>query len=389
MVDSQRNKIGVAILGSTGSIGRSTLAVIKRHPDMFRVVALAANNSVEDLAKQVEEHSVPKAIVVDSVALNGHKDLPGAEWQSGPDAILEVVSDSEVDVVVNAIVGSVGLRATLASLESDKKLALANKESLVVGGPLVREQLRKGKGELIPIDSEHSGIFQCLKGEELEDVSKLILTASGGPFRTLNEKDLKMVTVEQALKHPTWTMGKKVTIDSATLANKALEIIEAHFLFELDYEYISAVIHPQSIVHSFVEFLDGSVLSQLGFPTMELPILYALTYPGRIPDRNLRTFDPSTLPDLDFENIDDHRFPIFRLGVESGIRGGNTPTVFNAANEIAVEAFLNRLITFTEMSVIVEETLSSSSMHEISSVDDVFEADKSARELAKEVVDLL
>ncbi|HIF37965.1 MAG TPA: 1-deoxy-D-xylulose-5-phosphate reductoisomerase [Gemmatimonadetes bacterium] len=389
MVDSQHERIGVAILGSTGSIGRSTLSVIKRHSDIFRVVALSANNSVEDLARQTQEHSVPKAVVADSTALNDQKDLPDAEWKSGPDAILEVVSDPEVDVVVNAIVGSVGLAATLASLEADKKLALANKESLVAGGPLVIEQLRRGKGELIPIDSEHSGVFQCLRGEELEAVSRLILTASGGPFRTLTEKDLKVVTLEEALIHPTWSMGQKVTIDSATLANKALEIIEAHFLFDVDYEHISAVIHPQSIVHSFVEFVDGSILAQLGFPTMELPILYALTYPGRLSDPDLRTFDPSSSPSLDFENIDEEQFPVFCLGVESGIRGGNAPTVFNAANEIAVEAFVDRQIKFTEISLIVEETLISSSMHELNTIDDVFEADRSARELAKEVVELL
>ena len=389
MVDSQQDKIGVAILGSTGSIGQSTLAVVERHPDLFRVVALSANNSVEDLVAQVHRHSVPKAVVVDSVALNSQLDLPAADWKAGPDAILEIVSDPEVDVVVNAIVGSVGLYATLATLEADKRLALANKESLVAGGPLVTEQLRNGKGELVPIDSEHSGIFQCLKSEELEAVSKIILTASGGPFRTLEREELGLVTIGQALKHPTWKMGQKITIDSATLANKALEIIEAHFLFGMDYECISAVIHPQSIIHSFVEFVDGSILAQLGFPTMELPILYALTHPKRVPDPFLRTFNPATSPSLNFETIDEERFPVFSLGVDSGRKGGTGPTIFNAANEIAVAAFVNGQIEFIEISLIIEETINSIKAHGITTINDVVEADESARHKAKEVVFLL
>jgi len=386
MVDSQQDKIGVAILGSTGSIGQSTLAVVERHPDLFRVVALSANNSVEDLVAQVHRHSVPKAVVADSVALNSQLDLPAADWKTGPDAILEIVSDPEVDVVVNAIVGSVGLYATLATLEADKRLALANKESLVAGGPLVTEQLRNGKGELVPIDSEHSGIFQCLKSEELEAVSKIILTASGGPFRTLEREELGLVTIGQALKHPTWKMGQKITIDSATLANKALEVIEAHFLFGMDYECISAVIHPQSIIHSFVEFVDGSILAQLGFPTMELPILYALTHPKRVPDPSLRTFNPATSPSLNFETIDEERFPVFSLGVDSGRKGGTGPTIFNAANEIAVAAFVNGQIEFIEISLIIEETINSIKAHGITTINDVVEADESARHKAKEVV---
>jgi 1-deoxy-D-xylulose-5-phosphate reductoisomerase len=389
MVDSQQDKIGVAILGSTGSIGQSTLAVVERHPDLFRVVALSANNSVEDLVAQVHRHSVPKAVVVDSVALNSQLDLPAADWKAGPDAILEIVSDPEVDVVVNAIVGSVGLYATLATLEADKRLALANKESLVAGGPLVTEQLRNGKGELVPIDSEHSGIFQCLKSEELEAVSKIILTASGGPFRTLEREELGLVTIGQALKHPTWKMGQKITIDSATLANKALEVIEAHFLFGMDYECISAVIHPQSIIHSFVEFVDGSILAQLGFPTMELPILYALTHPKRVPDPSLRTFNPATSPSLNFETIDEERFPVFSLGVDSGRKGGTGPTIFNAANEIAVAAFVNGQIEFIEIPLIIEETINSIKTHGITTINDVVEADESARHKAKEVVFLL
>ena len=270
----------VAILGSTGSIGRATLSVIARHADRFQVVAVCARSSVADVAAQVVEHGVPIAVITDPEALSGVDSLPAAEWRSGHAAVLEVVEDGNVDVVVNAIVGSAGLEATLAALRAGKRLALANKESLVAGGPLVIEAAREGGGELIPIDSEHSAILQCLEGHDPGTVARLVLTASGGPFRELERGELEGVGPEDALRHPTWDMGAKISVDSATLANKALEVIEAHFLYGIDYDKIEAIVHPQSIVHSFVEFSDGSVLAQLGFPTMELPILYAFIPSG-------------------------------------------------------------------------------------------------------------
>ena len=336
----------VAILGSTGSIGRATLSVIARHTDRFQVVALCAHSSVADVAAQVVEHGVPVAVIADPEALSGRDGLPAAEWRSGHAAVLEVVEDGNVDVVVNAIVGSVGLEATLAALRAGKRLALANKESLVVGGPLVIEAARQGDGELIPIDSEHSAILQCLEGHDPKSVARLVLTASGGPFRGLAQRELEEVGPEDALRHPTWDMGAKITVDSATLANKALEVIEAHFLYGIDYEQIEAIVHPQSIVHSFVEFTDGSVLAQLGFPTMELPILYALSHPDRFADASLRTFDPIRSSPLTFEEIDRDRFGLFALGVEAGVRGGTAPAVFNAANEAAVQSFLSGDIRF-------------------------------------------
>ena len=376
----------VAILGSTGSIGRATLSVIARHTDRFEVVALCAHSSVSDIAAQVVEHSVPLAVIADPEALSGLDDLPAAEWRSGPAAVLEVVEDVNVDVVVNAIVGSAGLEATLAALRAGKRLALANKESLVVGGPLVIQAAHEGGGELVPIDSEHSAILQCLEGHDPESVARLVLTASGGPFRGLGQAELEAVEPEDALRHPTWDMGAKITVDSATLANKALEVIEAHFLYGIDYEKIEAIVHPQSIVHSFVEFIDGSVLAQLGFPTMELPILYALSHPERFADASLRTFDPVRSSPLTFEEIDRDRFGLFALGVEAGIRGGTAPAVFNAANEIAVQAFLSRDIRFVGMPEVVGHVLETVPVRNVETVDDVLEADAAARIAAREFV---
>ena len=376
----------VAILGSTGSIGQATLSVIARHTDRFQVVAVCARSSVADVAAQVVEHGVPIAVIADPEALSGVDSLPAAEWRSGHAAVLEVVEDGNVDVVVNAIVGSVGLEATLAALRAGKRLALANKESLVAGGPLVIEAAREGGGELIPIDSEHSAILQCLEGHDPGSVARLVLTASGGPFRELERGELEGVGPEDALRHPTWDMGAKISVDSATLANKALEVIEAHFLYGIDYDKIEAIVHPQSIVHSFVEFSDGSVLAQLGFPTMELPILYALSHPERVADASLRTFDPVRSSPLTFEEIDRERFGLFELGVGAGVRGGTAPAVFNAANEIAVQAFLSRNIRFVDMPEVVAHALATVPKRNVEAVEDVLEADAAARIAARDFV---
>jgi 1-deoxy-D-xylulose-5-phosphate reductoisomerase len=341
---------------------------------------------VAEVATQVVEYAVPVAVIADPSALSGVDDLPVADWRSGHAAVLEVVADDSVDVVVNAIVGSAGLQATLATLRAGKRLALANKESLVAGGALVMEAARRGGGELIPIDSEHSAILQCLEGHDSGSVARLVLTASGGPFRGLARRELEVVEPDDALRHPTWDMGEKITIDSATLANKALEVIEAHFLYDIDYEKIEAIVHPQSIVHSMVEFVDGSVLAQLGFPTMELPILYALSHPRRVADASLRTFDPIRSSPLTFEEIDRERFGLFALGVEAGIRGGTGPAVFNAANEIAVQAFLARNLRFVDMPDVVAHTLATVPNRNVETVDDVLEADAAARIVAREFV---
>jgi 1-deoxy-D-xylulose-5-phosphate reductoisomerase len=382
--------IRVAILGSTGSIGRSALEVIARHPDRFRVVALAANRSAARLSEQVARFRPEVAVLCDGTVDLPDDRVPGGgagptRWYSGGDALLEVAARDDVDVVLNALVGAAGLAPTVAALEAGHRLALANKESLVAGGRLVLDAARRGGAEIVPIDSEHSAILQCLQDRGVDGVQRVVLTASGGPFRGRSAAEVRDVTAGQALRHPTWDMGAKISIDSATLANKALEVIEARFLYGLDYDRIDAVVHPQSVIHSFVEFVDGSVLAQLGFPTMELPILYALNYPDRVPDEVLRTYDPVRSSPLTFEEIDHEAFPMFGLGVEAGRRSGCVPAVYNAANEVAVAAFLEDRIRFPEIAVVVEETMERIGTSEITDMNDVTAADAAARVVAAEV----
>lgn len=362
---------GVAILGSTGSIGRSALAVLKRHPDRFKVIALAAHQNAAELEQQRMEH---------------RPELSALISRTGRAALLEAATHPNADIVINAVVGAAGLEATLAALRAGKRLALANKESLVAGGPLVLAALQQGGGELVPIDSEHSAILQCLAGASAADLSRIILTASGGPFRELSAVELEGVTPAQALKHPTWSMGAKITIDSATLANKALEVIEAHFLYQLSYDQIDVVVHPQSIIHSFVEFVDGSVLAQLGFPDMELPILYALTYPDRVDDRGCRRFDAIAARSLTFETLDVDRFQAFSLGVQAGRIGGTAPAVFNAANEVAVAGFLAGELPFPGIASVIESALNAHQAVPVDSLETVLAADAEARSAAREAM---
>ncbi len=375
--------IRVAILGSTGSIGRSALEVIARHSDRFRVVALAANKSADELAAQVRRFRPDRAVLCDD-ATELPREAGPTRWASGKAALLDVAESPDVDVVLNALVGAVGLEPTLRALLAGHRLALANKESLVAGGQLVIDAAARGGGEIVPIDSEHSAILQCRQGYPASSVHRVVLTASGGPFRGRSREDLWHVRPEEALRHPTWDMGAKITIDSATLANKALEVIEAHYLYGLDYDAIDAVIHPQSVIHSFVEFVDGSVLAQLGFPTMELPILYALSYPERVPDPVLRTYDPVRASPLTFEEIDHAAFPLFGLGAEAARRGGRAPVVYNAGNEVAVQAFLESRIRFPEMADVVNEAMVSVGSGEVRTVEDVIAADHEARAVATE-----
>jgi 1-deoxy-D-xylulose-5-phosphate reductoisomerase len=381
--------IRVAVLGSTGSIGRSTLEVIGRHPERFEVVALAAHSSLDLLAEQVGRHRPDRAVLVTEGLVEATQDLPAAQWSSGRGPLLELTQDPEVDVVVNALVGSAGLEPTLLTLEAGKRLALANKESLVAGGALVMDAAKRGGGELIPVDSEHSAILQCLEGYTMDSVARMILTASGGPFRGRSRDEVAQVKPSQALNHPTWDMGAKITIDSATLANKALEVIEAHFLYGIEYDALGVVVHPQSIVHSFVEFVDGSVLAQLGFPTMELPILYALNYPERVKDETLQTFDPVRGSPLIFEEVDRETFTLFALGERAGKEGGMSPAVFNAANEVAVAAFLEERITFPQMGEMVAGVLDTLGGGKVGSLEQILDIDQEARVVAAAAVDLL
>jgi 1-deoxy-D-xylulose-5-phosphate reductoisomerase len=368
--------VGVALLGCTGSIGRSALAVLERHPEQFRVVALAANQRCAELSVLAAKFEPEVCVLVNDAALNG--EAPTGV-RTGREALLAAATHPDVDVVINAVVGAAGLEAALASLHAGKRLALANKESLVAGGPLVLAALRSGGGSLVPVDSEHSAILQCLAGSADDAVSRLVLTASGGPFRNWSPERVAAATPEEALRHPTWDMGAKITVDSATLANKALEVIEAHFLFGVPYDRIDVAVHPQSIVHSFVEFVDGSVLAQLGFPSMELPILYALTYPDRIHDEGPRRFDPIAAGPLTFEAVDPQKFPAFRLGIEAGRTGGTAPAVFNAANEVAVAAFLRGELPFGGIATVIDHALQAHSVVPVTHLDVVLAADGEAR----------
>jgi 1-deoxy-D-xylulose-5-phosphate reductoisomerase len=376
---------GVAILGSTGSIGRSALAVLARQREHFRVVALTGGRNADALAEQVREWRP---------AFAGLCEAEGAVPPGiavGRDVLLAAATHPDADVVLNAVVGAAGLEATLAALRAGKRVALANKESLVTAGELVAEAARAGGGELVPVDSEHSAVLQCLEGRRClapapsaGDVSRLILTASGGPFRTWEAERVQAATVAEALNHPTWRMGAKITVDSATLVNKALEVIEAHFLFGLPYDALDVVVHPQSIVHALVEFRDGSVLAQLGFPSMELPILYALTYPARLPDAGVRRFDPIAAGPLTFEPIRADVFRAFGLGVAAGRAGGTAPAVFNAANEVAVAAFLEGALPFGQIAEVIERVLDAHATGPASAVEAVYAADSWARARARE-----
>ncbi len=364
---------GVAVLGSTGSIGTATLRVIARHPGRFRITALTASSNAALLRQQAASIR-PEYLGIANP--NGDSD-PG--WATGTDCLIAAATRADVDIVVNAVVGAAGLPATLAALEAGKRVALANKESLVMGGDAVLRACAHGRGEIVPVDSEHSAILQCIGRRTRAEVRRIILTASGGPFREWDAARIASATVEDALNHPTWRMGRKISIDSATLANKALEVIEAHYLFGLPYDRIDVVVHPQSIVHSFVEFIDGSVLAQVGFPDMELPILYALTHPDRVDDVPARVFDPSNASPLTFEPVDPERFPSFALGVAAGIKDGCAPAVFNAANEAAVALFLSGRIEFGDIARAIASTLTAIDGLPSNSVADLSAADLAAR----------
>ena len=368
--------VGVAVLGSTGSIGRSTVRVLERKKDRFKVIALTAYGSERLLREQA---AAVEATFVGLVAPSGNVGDESQRGCNGRECLVEAATHPDVDIVVNAVVGAAGLEATLAALSAGKRVALANKESLVMAGELVLQTARERGGEVVPIDSEHSAVLQCVNGRPESELRRLILTASGGPFREWPQEQMHAATIEDALAHPTWQMGPKITVDSATLANKALEVIEAHYLFGLGYEDIDVVVHPQSIVHAFTEFVDGSVLAQVGYPTMELPILYALTYPDRIPDHALPRFDPIEAGPLTFEAMRKDAFPTFLLGVEAGGAGGTAPAVFNAANEVAVQAFLDGRIGLGRIPVVIERILQAHTVSSADSLGSVLKADGWAR----------
>ncbi|HHT9119820.1 MAG TPA: 1-deoxy-D-xylulose-5-phosphate reductoisomerase [Candidatus Hypogeohydataceae bacterium YC41] len=384
---SQRKKI--AILGSTGSIGRNALEVIHFLGEDYQVAALSTHKNWELLAQQVEAFHPRRVAIVDKESyplLKGRISRNSVEVLAGEEALEELASGEDVDFVLSAIVGAAALPATLAAIKQRKAVALANKEALVVAGEIVTALARETGVKLLPVDSEHSAIFQSLLAGKRSELRKVILTASGGPFREYPIEKLQNVTPGQALKHPTWQMGKKITIDSATLINKALEIIEAKWLFGLEAHQIEVVIHPQSIIHSMVEFQDGSVIAQMGLPDMKLPIQYALTYPQRRP----APVEPLELPklgQLTFFKPDMEKFPALRLGYRAVYEGGTIPAVLNAANEVAVEAFLDGRIKLTEIVPIVERTMNHHQNCEHPSIEEIFAADQWARKEVKKSLD--
>ncbi|MDN5276766.1 MAG: 1-deoxy-D-xylulose-5-phosphate reductoisomerase [Clostridiales bacterium] len=351
----------IAILGSTGSIGRQALDVIHQHADNYQVVALTTNRNIGLLAQQVEAFRPAYVGIVDAESAEEFKNygLADLELVSGKDCLVKLATLPEVDLVLVAVVGIAGLEPTIAALEAGKNVALANKESLVAGGHLVMEAARKSGSKIIPVDSEHSAIFQCLAGcDDPARINRVYLTASGGPFRNYTKDELRHVTVEEALNHPNWKMGKKVTIDSATLMNKGLEVIEAHWLFGLSIGQIQVVIHPQSIVHSMVEYIDGSIIAHMGKTDMRLPILYALSWPERIKS-SVGSLDLTAMEPLTFEMPDFDRFPCLALAYKALEIGGTMPAVLNAADEVAVEKFLKGEISFIEIPVMIEQAMKS------------------------------
>ena len=368
----------LAILGSTGSIGRQTLEVVRAFPQRFRILALAAGKNTSLLEQQVSEFK-PRFVYYQAEKI----DAISGEYQFlSPE---EMAAHPEVDTVVIATPGSSGLGPTLAAVKAGKNIALANKESLVMAGQIILSEAKQNGARIMPVDSEHSAIWQCLEGE-IKPPARLILTASGGPFRHYSRAQLEAVTAEQALKHPSWQMGKKVTIDSATLMNKGLEVIEAHWLFNMPYDKIRVLIHPQSIIHSIVEFADGSAKAQLGCPDMRLPIQYALTYPERLPNPELPRLDWSLISHLDFEEPDLNSFPCLKLAIEAGKKGGTCPAVLSGADEVAVSLFLSGRIKFTAISSLVEQVLKQHQPLAQPTLEEIMAADGWAREKALELI---
>lgn len=385
---STPSKRRIALFGSTGSIGCQALEVIAGNPDHFEVEVLTAQNNAEELITQARRYKPNAVVIVNESKYTMVKDALASEpikVFAGEQALSSVAQMDTIDVVLTALVGYAGLQPTIKAIEAGKTIALANKETLVVAGSLVTRLARTHRANILPVDSEHSAIFQCLAGEFNNRVEKIILTASGGPFRGKKKTDLAGVTRAQALKHPNWTMGAKITIDSATLMNKGLEVIEARWLFGVSSQQIEVVVHPQSIIHSMVQFEDGSIKAQLGLPDMRLPIQFALSYPERLKN-NFPRFDFAQYPSLTFEKPDTETFRNLALAFEALERGGNMPCVLNAANEVAVAEFLNERLSFLGISEVVEQCLAKSHYVKEPNLEDYVETDKLARIRAKELI---
>jgi len=376
----------ISILGSTGSIGTQTLDIIKNNINEFKIVGLTTNTNVELLKKQIDDFNPEAVAVMDSEKADLLKKDVDVNVYSGMDGIIKIATLNEVDTVVNSLVGSIGVKPTIEAIKTKKNIALANKETLVTAGSVVMEEVKKNDVNLMPIDSEHSAIFQCINGEEIKDISKITITASGGPFRNYTKEQFGKVTVEDALKHPTWKMGNKITIDSATLMNKGFEIIETHWLYGTSYENIDVVVHPQSIIHSLVEFKDNSVIAQLGNPDMKLPIQYALSYPNRM-NLNTKKLNLTEIKNLSFEKPNFELFPCLQYAYDAGKKGGTMPCVLNAANEIAVQSFLENKIKFLDIPRFIKTMMEKHNIINNPSLNEILETDQKIKEETKKIIE--
>jgi 1-deoxy-D-xylulose-5-phosphate reductoisomerase len=382
------SKKGIAILGATGSVGTQALDVIRAFPDKFEAVVLTCGSNGELLIKQALEFKPKSVVVTDPIEYKKVKEALASQETTvlyGEEGLIEVVQYTEISIVLNAIVGSAGLKPTVVAIRSRKDIALANKETLVVAGELIMTLVKEYGVSMLPVDSEHSAIFQCLVGEDQNPIEKIYVTASGGPFRGKKREELLHVTKVQALKHPNWSMGAKITIDSASLMNKGLEVIEAKWLFDLSIDQVDVIVHPESIVHSLVQFKDGSMKAQMGVPDMKLPIQYALTYPARF-ENNFERFNFMDYPTLHFEKADRETFRNLALAYEALRAGGNKSCILNAANEVVVGAFLADKIGFLEMSDVIERTLEKVEFIANPTLEDYLETDRLARSITKEII---
>lgn len=374
----------ISLLGATGSVGENTVAVVLAHPDKFNIVSFSFYRNLKR-GRQLIDLLQPKMVAVNTqeVAKELSQDFPNVTFTYGTEGLSEIVALPEVQLVLTAVSGSVGLLPTLTAIELGKTIAIANKETLVMAGGIVTKLAKEKKVKLLPVDSEHSAIFQCLQGESMEDVASLVITASGGSFREKSRAELLHVTLEDALRHPNWSMGQKITIDSATMMNKGLEVIEAHWLFGLDYDKIKVVLHKESIVHSMVHFIDGAMIAQMGASDMREPIQYALTYPRRIEMKKPKPFDLTEIGSLHFDKMDFERFPLLALAYESGKMGGTVPTMMNAANEVATAAFIAGKIPFLAIETYVEKAINLAHYVKEPDLETILSVDRETRKLVK------
>jgi len=376
----------LSILGSTGSIGTQTLDIVKNNPHEFKIVGLTANKNIELLKNQINEFKPEAVAVMDNEKADLLKEDVDITVYSGIDGIIKIAALDETDTIVNSLVGSIGVKPTVEAIRNKKNIALANKETLVTAGSIVMEEVKKNDVNLMPIDSEHSAIFQCINGENINDINKIIITASGGPFRDYTKQQLENVSVDGALNHPTWNMGNKITIDSATLMNKGFEVIEAHWLYGIGYKDIEVVTHPQSIIHSLVEFKDNSTVAQLSLPDMKMPIQYALSYPKRF-ELNVKKLNLTEVKNLSFEKPNFELFPCLKYAYDAGNIGGTIPAVLNAVNEVAVYAFLDNKIKFLDIPRLIKTMIEKHNVIKNPVLNEILEIDKKIKEETQKIIE--